>query len=260
MRAAREFVALEDPRARVIRLTVEYDGAHFSGWQLQNGQRTVQGALEEALSIICRHPVVVRGAGRTDAGVHAWAQVAAFRTTSAIEVRRVVRGVNGLAGPGVRVVDAVEVGRSFDARRDAVGKVYAYQLLLRPEPSALLAGRAWHLRAPLDRDLLCRELATVPAATDWTSFAATDGGDPNPHKEVWSAELELLPHSLAVLRFSGSGFLKQMVRTMVGTLVDVAQARRPPGGFVAARQALDRRQAGPTAPAHGLFLEEVRYP
>jgi len=244
---------------RNIRLVVEYDGTGFHGWQIQRGLRTVQGALQAALATILREDVRVRGSGRTDAGVHAWAQVANVRTTSGLEPDRIRRGVNALAN-GLTVIHADEVPDDFDALGSACGKIYAYRLLLRRSPSVLLDKRAWWIRHPVDVDLLERELATLPATCDWNAYRAKDCSSPHPVKTLRRAEIRRESHACVSLVFEGSGFLKQMVRILVGTAVDVGRGHLEPGAMLRIRDSLDRAQAGPTAPPHGLFLERVLYP
>ena len=244
---------------RTIRLTLEYDGGHFSGWQIQPALRTVQGELKNALETLCRHPVTVYGAGRTDAGVHARAQVAHFHTASDLSARRLTRGIAGLCRPGLVAVAADEVHEHFHARRSATGKVYRYGVLARTVPSPLLAGRAWHVPWPLDLDLMERELASLPARVDWSAYRASDCGAPDPVKNLRRAELSGRAGDLLEFEFEGCGFLKQMVRNLVGTLVDVGRGRLASGSMVRIRDGRDRAAAGPTAPAHGLCLERVLY-
>jgi tRNA pseudouridine38-40 synthase len=244
---------------RTIRLTLEYDGARFSGWQIQPELRTVQGELKRALETLCRHPVTVYGAGRTDAGVHARAQVAHFHTRSDVSTHRLTRGIAGLCRPGLVAVAAEEVDEGFHARRSATGKVYRYRVLARAIPSPLLAERAWHVPFPLDTSLLERELATLPARADWSAYRASDCGARDPVKSLRRAELCARDERLLVFEFEGCGFLKQMVRNLAGTLVDVARGRLEPGSMVRIRDGRDRTAAGPTAPAHGLCLERVLY-
>ncbi len=258
--ARRDLINREAEGVRNIALRIEYDGTDFAGWQLQPGQATVQGVLEDALSILCGHPVVLRVAGRTDAGVHAWDQRAHFFTTSPLPCQRILRGANALAAGGVKVVGAEEMTLDWDARRDAIGKVYGYRLLVRRAPSALLQDRAWHIPWELDLLSMEDELATLPARCDWSSYCAADGSDPNTVKELRSAVLCREAHDVVVLRFEGSGFLKQMVRILVGTAVEVGLGKRPKGSMIKAREALDRREAGRTAPPEGLYLERVCYP
>lgn len=240
-------------------LTIEYDGSTFAGWQVQPAQRTVQGVLTDALRTLCRHEVVLRAAGRTDSGVHARAQRANFYTDRGLPPIKYVRAVTGMVRGGVAVVAAREVPLGFDARRDARGKVYAYRLLLRESRSPLLEGRAWHVRRRLDLDLLAAELASLPGTADWSAYRSSDCAAPSPIKTMHAAELVRETPETVVLVFRGSGFLKQMVRILVGTAVHVAAGRMPPGSMLSIRDGLRRRQAGPTAPAEGLTLERVIY-
>ena len=245
--------------ARNLRLTLEYDGSRFAGWQNQQGVRTVQETLERALCIVLRHPTVVRGAGRTDSGVHAWAQVANVYTLASPEPRRLLRSINGLVGDGLRVITVEEVPLAFDARRDAIGKIYSYRLLHRPAGSALQDGRVWHIHGALDHDLLARELGSVCGTHDWRSYRATDCSSPTTVKTLYSAEFLDEGRGVLVLRYHGEGFLKQMVRILTGTAVEVARGRRPPGDMIRVRERRDRDAAGATAPPGALFLEEVLY-
>jgi tRNA pseudouridine38-40 synthase len=244
---------------RNVKLVVEYDGTFFHGWQVQKNLRTVQGSLQDALRTILREDVTVRGSGRTDAGVHAWAQVANVRIESDIHVDRIRRGVNALAGEGVKVLSAEVVDDDFDSLRSACGKVYAYRLLLRRSPSALLNKRAWWLRYPMDLPLLERELATLPGYHDWNAYRAKDCTSPDPRKTIYSARIRQEEHDCVSLVFTGSGFLKQMIRILVGTAVDVGRGRLEEGSMVRIRESLERAQAGATAPPDGLFLERVLY-
>jgi tRNA pseudouridine38-40 synthase len=248
------------PGARNLKLVIEYDGACFSGWQSQPGVRTIQGSLERALGVVLRHGVVVRGAGRTDAGVHAWAQVANLYTTAPVDPERLLRSVNGLLPQGVRVRTIGVVPLGFDARRDATGKQYGYRILHRPGPSPLREGRVWHVWGRLDRQVLAAELGTLAGTHDWTSFRATDCTSPTAIKALSGAWMDVEDNDVLVLRFRGEGFLKQMVRVLVGTAVEVARGKRPPGDMRRVLALRDRREAGPTAPAEGLYLERVEYP
>ncbi len=246
------------PGTRNIALTLEYEGSSFAGWQRQPGQRTVQGVLEQCLATVCRHEVIVRGAGRTDAGVHARGQRANFFTTSEVEPYALLRSIPGIVRGGLAAVQAEEVPLEWDARRNARGKVYAYRVLAREAPSPLLAGQVWHVRKPLDLDLLRRELATLPGLADWAAYRAADCTAPDTVKDLRRAELQV-DGDVVTLVFEGSGFLKQMVRVLAGTAVEVARGRRAEGSMLAIRERLDRTEAGVTAPACGLVLERVLY-
>jgi len=248
------------PPERNLRLVVEYDGSHFHGWQRQPGLRTVQGALEDgARTLFGEADPYVKGSGRTDAGVHAWAQVANVRTRSTLPLHRVRNGLNALAGDGVRVVEVSEVAADFDALGSARGKIYGYRVLARPSPSPLLEGRAWWVRHPLDLDALATELATLPATADWSAYRASDCGAPDPTKTLRRAAMRPERDGSFTMVFEGSGFLKQMVRILSGTAIDVARGRLARGSMVAIRDTKDRTQAGVTAPAHGLYMERVLY-
>lgn len=246
-------------RTRNLRLVLEYDGGPFAGWQVQPGQRTVQGALQEACAILLREPVLIESSGRTDAGVHALAQVASFETTSDLSCERIRRGINGLTPGGVAVLSIEEAEPDFHARFSARGKVYGYRVLARPSASPLLRDRVWHVTWPLDRGLLAAELATLPATADWGAYRSSDCANKDPVKTLRRAELEVRDEDVLVLRFEGSGFLKRMVRILAGTAIEVATGKLPPGAMVRIRDGRDRTKAGRTAPAHGLTLERVLY-
>ncbi len=244
---------------RVLKLVFEYDGAPFAGWQVQPGQRTVQGDVEAALATLLREPTRIHCSGRTDAGVHAEAQVASLRTTSELSCDRIRRGINGLVPPGAACLSVEEAAPDFHARFSATGKVYAYRVLARRPKSPLRAGRVWHVHQRLDRELLAAELATLPGTADWSAYRAADCGNADPVKTLRRAELSTEGADVLVIRFEGSGFLKQMVRILVGTAVDVARGHFEPGSMMRIREGGDRSAAGRTAPAEGLTLERVLY-
>ncbi|MCP4869973.1 MAG: tRNA pseudouridine(38-40) synthase TruA [Proteobacteria bacterium] len=244
---------------RVLKLVFEYDGAPFAGWQVQPAQRTVQGDVEAALLTLMGTETRVECSGRTDAGVHAAAQVASLRTTSELSCDRIQRGINGLVPSGVSCLSVQEMEADFHARFSATGKVYAYRVLARRAKSPLRAGRVWHVHQRLDRELLAAELATLTGTADWSAYRAADCGNADPVKTLRRAELEVESPDVLVMRFEGSGFLKQMVRTLAGTAIDVARGRYEPGAMVRIREGRDRKEAGRTAPACGLTLEQVLY-
>jgi len=244
---------------RILKLTLEYDGARFRGWQVQPELRTVQGELEQALRTLLGHPVSVQGSGRTDAGVHARAQVASLKTTSELPLERIRRGINGLTDEGVSCLAVQEAPSEFHARGSARGKVYAYRVLARSSPSPLSATQAWHVPYPLDEVRLAAELATLPGRFDWSAYRAADCQAPDAVKTLARAELRPERWDELTLVFEGSGFLKQMVRILVGTAIDVARGRLEAGAMVRIREAGVRAHAGPTAPPHGLTLERVLY-
>ncbi len=243
---------------RVLALTLEYDGRDFAGWQVQPNVRTVQGELRDACRTLFGEDVTLHGSGRTDAGVHAVGQVASVRTTSTLSCDRIRRSLCGLTGDDVSVVSVADAAPDFHARFSATGKVYAYRVLARSSPSPLWGARSWHVPLPLERDLLAAELATLPGEADWSAYRASDCGAKHAIRTLRSATL--LQHGdLLTMTFEGSGFLKQMVRVLAGTAVDVARGHLEPGAMIRIRDGRDRTAAGPTAPAHGLTLKRVLY-
>ena len=244
-----------------LRLTVEYEGTHLLGWQLQPGGRTVQGELERALAVVLREPVRVRGAGRTDAGVHARAQVAAARvTTPPADLSRLLRSVNALLPDDVAVRAAELVDDAFDPRRHARSRVYEYRILAAPAPSPFWRRWAWHVARPLDRATLDAEVRALVGEHDWAAFRGADAKETprSTVRRVLESSLRDEP-LLLVYRIEATGFLKHMVRNIVGTLVEVGLGERAPGCMAELLAGRDRTRAGATAPARGLTLVEVRY-
>lgn len=248
---------------RTLKLTLEYDGAGFEGWQVQRGarpRRTVQGVLVEALERLTGERVAVEGAGRTDAGVHALGQVASLvleRCT--IPLDGVRDGLNALLPEDV-VVRAVEAAADgFHARKDATAKRYRYLILGSPVRSALRRGRVWHRRGPLDREAMARGAAFLLGTHDFSAFRAAAGAARRPVRTVTTLTVEDDPDGLVRIEVEGNGFLMHMVRIIVGTLVEVGRGRIPPERVREILAGHDRRAAGPTAPAHGLYLVAVRY-
>jgi tRNA pseudouridine38-40 synthase len=241
------------------RLLLEYDGTDFEGWQLQPGARTVQGALEEAFARITGRRVVVYGAGRTDAGVHAAGQVANARAETRLEPPVLQRALNASLPRDVAVRALAAVPDAFDARRDARSKLYLYRVWNAATRSPLHERWSHPLPAPLE---LCAMRAAAEALLgthDFASFRAA-GGEGRTSVRTLS-RLELSGERGGELRFEveGNAFLRHMVRNLVGTLLEVGRGRRPadwPAEVLAAR---DRRLAGPTAPARGLTLVRVDY-
>lgn len=245
---------------RTFRLTLEYDGADFHGWQVQPGERrTVQGALEHALARVVHERARVTGAGRTDAGVHAEGQVASVRLATELEPAALRRALNGVLPADVAVV-ALSVERDdFHACHDARGKRYRYRLWNAPDRSPLRRRRALCLQRPLDLAALRAAAADLVGTHDFAAFQAAGSSVQGTVRTLHRLDVEGEAGAAVDLVFDGSGFLRHMVRNVVGTLLEVANGRRDPGGMPALLAAADRRRAGPTAPAHPLTLEEVYY-
>jgi tRNA pseudouridine38-40 synthase len=248
-----------------VRLTVAYDGRGFHGISPNAGVRTVGGTLIEALERILRVSVRLSMAGRTDAGVHAWGQVVSFDTPAdGLDVESLQRSLNKLCGPAISVRSAEVVGDDFDARHSAVGRRYRYTVLNRPVPDPFLAGTAWHVEAPLELAALRLGCDPLIGEHDFSSFCrkprVPDGVSYSMTRRVRDARWVDLGDGVLRFDIEASAFCQQMVRSVVGTLVDVGLGRKRAGDVRHILEARDRSLAGDLAPAHGLCLWEVLYP
>jgi len=244
---------------RQIKLVVEYDGTALSGWQRQPNGPTVQGHLEDALAQLLQHPTRVVGASRTDAGVHARGQVASFRTERPIPLHGVRRGLNSLLPPAIAIIEAVEAPDDFHPRFSATGKHYRYLVLARPDRSPRWQHRAWHRPIRLDEAAMIEAAAAYLGEHDFAAFRAAGCTAATTTRRVdevrvWRAEPDLLAFDIR-----GNAFLRNMVRIMVGTLIDVGEGRLTPPQVTEILVSCDRTRAGQTAPAHGLELLSVSY-
>ena len=240
-----------------LRLTFEYDGTDFYGWQSQREGRTVQDELARALSILLGERVVPVASGRTDAGTHALAQVAHAKAQGTIPLHRLHRGLNGLLPADVAVHCVEAVSERFHARYDAIAKRYRYRIAT--DKSALARNQIWSCFRPLDLESM-REAASQLEGEH--QFAAFCKKDPLPGRfECLVRECEIERRgSEIVLEIEANRFLRHMVRIIVGTLVEIGEGRRPAGDLSRLLASGDRTQAGPTAPARGLCLLSVTYP
>lgn len=241
----------------VTRLLVSYDGSAFSGFQVQPNRRTVQGVLEEALGTLLGGPVRVRGAGRTDAGVHALGQVASFETDGAVDTGTLLRRLAGLLPPDLSVLDVQTAPDTFDARRSARWRAYSYLVWNHEAPHPVFGRYAWWMRRPVHLVRLREALGVVEGEHDFRSFARVRDGQ-SPVRTIHEACAEA-GDGLVRIRIAADGFLHQMVRSIVGSALEVATARRPAAWMREALVARDRAYAGPVAPAHGLTLTDVGY-
>jgi len=239
---------------RRIKITLAYDGTAFHGWQVQPGLPTIQGVLEQILSAMDGQPVHVAGSGRTDAGVHALAQVAAFSIANPIPLNNLRRAVNRLLPPAIRVLAADEVHSAFHPRFDARSKTYEYRILRGEVCSPFEWPYVHHYPYPLDEERMVRLATVFEGEHDFAAFAASDdrdGESTSKVRTVFDSALERAPGRL-VYRIRGSGFLKHMVRNMVGTLIEAGRGNLADVGTMP-------EKSGPTAPAKGLFLVKVEY-
>lgn len=241
-----------------FKLVVEYDGTGYAGWQRQPDRQTVQAALEDAIQKVAQTHIAIIGAGRTDAGVHAQGQVVSFRSDKPLTPRDWRRALNAHLPPDISIQAAEAVSDDFHARRLAKSKQYEYRILHQPDRPALERNRTWHIYGPLDLDLMRQAALCLVGKQDFASFQ----GHPTDTKDT-ICDLQRLGFvqegPLVRIQFLGDRFLKQMVRSIVGTLVEIGQGKRPPQAMKDILAAKDRRSAGYTAPPQGLYLVEVRY-
>ena len=244
---------------RNIRLTLEYDGTRYHGWQHQKNALSIQEVVETALGRITGETVRLIGSGRTDAGVHALAQVANFTTTSTVPLRAFFFGLNSLLPTDIAVLEAVEVPLTFHARYGTLLKTYEYRILNRPVRSPLNHIHAWWLSHPLDFAALEEAAQFLPGEHDFLAFRAA-GSRPGPAvRHVREAVWHSRPQGWLIFTITANGFLRGMVRSLVGTIVEIGKGKYRPGYLGEVLKKRDRRLAGPTAPPQGLFLVKVEY-
>ena len=242
------------------RLTLEYDGTGFVGWQHQGDGRSVQEALERAVERFSGERVRVHGAGRTDSGVHALGQCCHLDLARAARPEVLREALNAHLRPAPAVVThAAEAAPGFDARRDATMRVYLYRIVNRKAPPALARKRAWHLPRPLDAGAMADAARRLEGTHDFTTFRAARCQAASPVRTLQSLAVRRCGEEI-VIRAWARSFLHHQVRAMVGTLAEVGEGRRTPADVGAALAACDRSRSGPTAPAWGLYLEAVLYP
>lgn len=243
---------------RCLVLWIEYDGANFRGWQAQPGQRTVQGEIESALAKMCGEAVRIIGSGRTDAGVHAWGQVAHFRTGSRIEPWKARIGLNGIMERDVSILDCREAPGGFHAQFDALGKTYRYRVLNRRSPSAIRRARVWHVRKPLNLEAMRRAAEILEGEHDFASFCREKGRPEDTARRLDRLSVERAGDEV-VVEARANGFLRHMVRNLAGVLVEVGRGEREADSMKEALAGRNRRLAGVTAPPQGLALVRVEY-
>ena len=246
------------------RLTIQYDGTEFSGWQAQEGRRTVQGELARALSLLEGSEVVVHGAGRTDAGVHAEAQAASVRLEREIEPERLRAAVNGNVGRDLRVTGAAVAPEDFHARFSARGKVYRYRVFNAPFASPFWDRYAHHEARPLDLDRMRRAARLFLGEHDWTAFSAAQSDVSSRVRNVTRLDVSERFSArgrgrLVEMTAGAEGFLRYMVRSVAGTLLAAGRGETDEESIIHAIQTGERPHAFATAPAKGLTLVEVVY-
>lgn len=245
---------------RNLKLTISYDGGDFHGWQVQPNRRTVQGEVEAALSVIEESPVKIHGSGRTDAGVHALGQVASVELANRIPLEKLPFAVNYRLPPAIRVLSAEEVPPDFHARHSAIAKTYEYRLWRGQICPPFIRRYVWHMPYPLDEEAMRRAAPLFEGERDFRSLV-TNGGQSMECtvRTIFSSTLQREGDQLTY-RVRGSGFLYNMVRNIVGTILQVGRGNNSVDDIERILEARDRSLAGPTAPAVGLFLVSVEYP
>ncbi len=241
-----------------FKLTLEYDGTQYHGWQIQPHLPTIQGTLESVISRVAQHKANVTGAGRTDAGVHAMGQVAHVTTTARLTAAEWRRALNGLLPADIAVQAVEDVPDTFHARFSATSKLYRYRILTRVPRSALSRATILHYPYPLDLDAMAGAARALIGTHDFSSFQGSPTDTENPICAVTQLTVDQVGDDV-IVEMAANRFLKQMVRAIVGTLLDVGRRKwqaEDMAGILAAR---DRTKAGPTAPAHGLYLVRVEY-
>jgi len=248
---------------RNLKIVLAYDGSEFFGWQVQPESATIQGTLASAIGRVTGEKVLPQGSGRTDAGVHALAQVATFATASSIPAGNLMKALNDVLPDSIRVLEASEALPEFHARKSARAKTYRYRILRTPICSPFLARYVWHYPYPLDESAMCQAAGRLTGEHDFTSFAAVD---PERGREDEVSNVRRIFDSTwersgdeFVYVVRGNGFLHHMVRNLVGTYVLVGKGTLKPEDMKRILEARDRSAAGATAPASGLYLVSVEY-
>jgi tRNA pseudouridine38-40 synthase len=248
---------------RTFKITVSYDGTDFSGFQRQANARSVQAELESALAAIEGKHVTVAGAGRTDAGVHALGQVASFKLSNAIPERDLLRAINAKLPEDVRVLSAEEAAPGFNARFSARSKVYRYRVSNTRVMSPFQRRFAWHISRSLDRAAMNEAARELVGEHNFACFQAKGGTIRSTVRTItrsdWTEEPLAGGGRLLLYEIAGTGFLKYMVRAVVGTLIEVGDGRRAPSSLRDLLVSGSRAAAGPTAPPVGLYLVRVDY-
>jgi tRNA pseudouridine38-40 synthase len=243
---------------RNLKLTIAYDGTEFHGWQIQPELPTIQGELERAFGKLFNHGVHVVGSGRTDAGVHAHAQVATVQTERSMDTDAVLRGGNAMLPREIRILSVEEVSPEFHPRHSAKSKTYEYRIWRHPIVSPFHCRYVYPFRYPLNEDLLDDASRQFLGTHDFTSFCSAATEIENRVRTIFEAEWSC-EDPIWVFRIRGNGFLQYMVRTIAGTILEAGQERIQPAAIADIFGALDRKLAGPSLPPAGLHLVTVEY-
>ena len=252
-----------------IKLTLQYDGTDYSGWQVQRKERTIQQIIEDAIYTVTGERLRITGAGRTDAGVHAFVQVAAFKTQSNLEPQVFLRAINANIPHDIRVINAEECSEDFHPRYSAKNKTYSYLISHKGAYAVFLRRYSWQIPYQLNCDLMKEAAECLIGTHDFSCFRASGCSSKNPVRTIF--KIGILEDSfvdfmnfkfnvpLIKISIQADAFLRHMVRNIVGTLVEIGRGKQPVSYTKEVLGLKDRRFSGPTAPAQGLFLEEINY-
>ena len=242
-----------------FKMTIEYDGTDYHGWQRQKQERTIQGEIEQALLLMTARHVRLCASGRTDAGVHACGQTANFCCETELTPEAIQKGLNSILPNDIVIQDCRSIHESFHARYDAKSKIYHYKILNKNLPAAIGRQYALFVRRKLDTSAMRQAIPHILGSHDFKAFEGT--GSPRSHtiRNVMAADLSENPDGRLTFKIEADGFLRFMVRNIVGTLLDVGLGKINADEFKKILESKDRSRAGATAPAHGLFLMEVKY-
>lgn len=242
-----------------IKLIIQFDGTDFHGWQEQSGQRTVQSVLKQAIKRLCGEEPVIFSSSRTDAGVHAIAMPVNFLTSCNLPLRAYTLGLNSILPPDIKVLSAEEQDYNFNARFCATQKTYLYRIHNNRVPSPLERRTSWHIPVPLDITAMKKGGEILIGEHDFSAFRASGCNAKSSIKKVFSLEIFKKHDHIIEIEISADGFLRNMVRIIVGSLVEVGLGKHDPEWIQRVLEGKDRRLAGQTAPPQGLFLKKVEY-
>ena len=242
-----------------FKLIIEYDGSSYHGWQRQKNRKTIQGEIEKAIMTITGKKIALTGSGRTDAGVHAFGQVANFYCDTEISPEVFQRGLNSLMPKDIIIKECNTVNEKFHARYDAKTKTYRYRILNRTTPAAICRQYAWFIKKKLDLDAMQSAILHIIGTNDFKAFEGAGSPRSSTKRRVINAGLQQKEKEYLIFEIEADGFLRFMVRNIVGTLLDVGLCKITPDDFKKILLSKDRNLAGATAPPHGLFLMNVKY-
>lgn len=251
---------------RNLKLKIEYDGTNYCGWQVQNSRKSIQGTIEKALRKILQEKIRLIASGRTDAGVHAHAQIANFKTSSGISINKLQKALNCILPKDITITEIEEKNLDFHSRFDAKSKVYRYSILNRAFPSALIRSQVYFYPYPLNIKLMQAEAKCLLGRHDFKAFCASGSNTRNTFRMIKKISIKKIRCPLSAIRYpllvidiEAGGFLYNMARNIAGTLIEIGRGKLPKASLKKILLAQDRRAAGPTVPAKGLCLTKVNY-